>query len=55
MLCRACGNKANDALIYQPKFDIVNILKFFLKTPMGAFEKIALDEKAAGGTAADSA
>mgnify|MGYP000850146791 CR=1 FL=1 len=47
MLCRACGNKANDALIYQPKFDIVNILKFFLKTPMGAFEKIALDEKAA--------
>lgn len=47
MLCRTCGNKANDALIYQPKFDIVNILKFFLKTPMSAFEKIALDEKAA--------
>lgn len=47
MLCAECGNKGNDTLIYQPKFDIVNILKYFSKTPMSAFEKIALDESAA--------
>ena len=40
-------NKANDTLIYQPKFDIVNILKYFLKTPLHAFERIALDEATA--------
>lgn len=47
MICKKCRNKANDTLIYQPKFDIVNILKYFLKTPISAFEKIALDEGAA--------
>lgn len=48
MLCNRCGNKTNDALIYQVKFDIVNILKFFRKTPVHSFEKIALDREAAG-------
>jgi len=47
MICGNCGNKANDTLIYQPKFDIVNVLKYFLKTPLHTFEKIALDEAAA--------
>ena len=47
MICSNCGNKANDTLIYQPKFDIVNILKYFLKTPLHAFERIALDETVA--------
>ncbi len=47
MICGNCGNKANDTLIYQPKFDIVNILKYFLKTPIQGFEKIALDETVA--------
>ena len=47
MICENCRNKANDTLIYQPKFDIVNILKYFLKTPLHAFEKIALDEATA--------
>ena len=47
MICGNCGNKVNDTLIYQPKFDIVNILKYFLKTPLQGFEKIALDEATA--------
>ncbi|MGN0657982.1 MAG: DNA repair protein RecO [Emergencia sp.] len=49
MLCSKCGNSANDTLIYKPKFDIVNILNYFSKTPIGAFEKIALDPAAADG------
>ncbi len=49
MVCGKCRNPANDTLIYEPKFDIVNILKFFLKTPMSGFEKIALDDSAAEG------
>lgn len=55
MICSGCreknlentANKANDTLIYEAKFDIVNILKYFSDTPIKAFEKIALDEKAA--------
>ena len=47
MICRNCANKTNDALIYETKFDIVNILKYFMKTPLSGFEKIALDEVAA--------
>lgn len=47
MVCGKCRNPANDTLIYEPKFDIVNILKFFSKTPMRGFEKIALDDGAA--------
>ncbi len=34
-------------MIYEAKFDIVKILKYFFDTPIKAFEKIALDEKAA--------
>lgn len=47
MICSKCANQSNDTLIYFPKFDIVNILKYFLKTPLSAFEKIALDQGAA--------
>ena len=55
MMCSDCreknlentANKANDTLIYEAKFDIVKILKYFSDTPIKAFEKIALDEKAA--------
>ncbi len=47
MVCEKCRNPANDTLIYETKFDIVNILKYFSKTPMKGFEKIALDEDAA--------
>lgn len=55
MMCSDCreknlentANKANDTLIYEAKFDIVKILKYFFDTPIKAFEKIALDEKAA--------
>lgn len=46
MVCGNCRNPGNDTLIYEPKFDIVNILKFFSKTPMNRFEKIALEEGA---------
>lgn len=44
MVCGKCRNIGNDTLIYAPKFDIVNILKFFSKTPLRGFEKIALAE-----------
>ena len=37
--------KANEPLIYDTNFGIVNILKYFRKEPMGAFEKIALDDE----------
>lgn len=47
MICPECRNKGNDTLIYEPKFDIVNILDYFSKKPMSAFEKIALDDAAA--------
>lgn len=55
MICGGCreknlentANKAKDRLIYETKFDIVSILKYFSDTPIKAFEKIALDEKAA--------
>lgn len=47
MICVNCGNKANDTLIYQVKFDIVSILKYFLKTPLHDFGRIALDEAVA--------
>lgn len=47
MLCENCREKSNDRLIYEPKFDIVDILKYFSKTPLGAFEKVALEPGAA--------
>lgn len=47
MICTDCANRSNDTLIYEPKFDIVNILKYFSKTSVSAFEKIALDRDAA--------
>lgn len=49
MLCENCRKKSNDRLIYEPKFDIVDILKYFSKTPLGAFEKVALEPSAAKG------
>ena len=36
--------KANEPLIYDTNFGIVNILKYFQKEPMSTFGKIALDE-----------
>lgn len=49
MLCENCRKKANDRLIYEPKFDIVDILKYFSKTPLVAFERVALEPGAAKG------
>lgn len=57
MLCRDCGekkqanieNQKRDRLIFQPGFDIVNILKYFLASPLYMFEKIALDKGVAEG------
>ena len=36
-VCGKCRNLGKDALIYAPKFDIVSVLKFFLKTPVESF------------------
>ena len=35
-------------LIYEPKFDIVDTLKYLAEKPLSAFEKIALNESTAG-------
>lgn len=47
MICGKCGEKSDDTLIYQPKFDIVDILKYFVRRPMDAFGKIALEDDTA--------
>ncbi len=52
MICPSCYQNftknpqttANEALIYQTNFGIVDILKYFQKEPLSAFEKIALDD-----------
>lgn len=45
MICESCAaDRSNEPLIYDTNFGIVNILKYFKKEPLGAFEKIALDE-----------
>ena len=55
MICPSCyakkqtniENRRQDTLIFEPKFDIVNILKYFSKHPLHSFEKIALDQEVA--------
>ena len=56
MICEDCISKklteqsqsiANGRLIYKPKFDIVNTLRFFMEKPLSAFEKIAMEEDSA--------
>jgi len=47
MICDECRKKANEPLIYDVKFDIVDILKYFSEKPIDAFEKIALEAKIA--------
>ena len=39
--------RRQDTLIFEPKFDIVNILKYFSEHPLHSFEKIALDQEVA--------
>lgn len=53
MICSECYEKLKaeptfkpkESLIYSPKFDIVQIIDFFLKRPVKAFDNIALDDK----------
>lgn len=49
LLCSQCAasipSKMNRPLIYKADFDIIEILKYFKRMPMQAFEKIALDDK----------
>lgn len=47
IICEKCKENRNDSLIYEAKFDIVSILKYFSKQPIDAFEKIALEDQAA--------
>ena len=57
MICSECRakkqknteNRSAERLIFEPKFDIVDILKYFSKHPLYMFEKIALDKQAAEG------
>lgn len=49
ILCSKCAADISPAenrpLIYKTDFDIIEILKYFQRMPMQAFEKIALDDK----------
>ncbi|MDD6042834.1 MAG: DNA repair protein RecO [Eubacteriaceae bacterium] len=47
MICNNCRKIGHERLIYQPEFDIVSILNYFLKMPMSKFEKLALNEDVA--------
>lgn len=44
MLCDKCKDLRQDKLIFKPGFDIVGVVSFFEKNPMGNFSKIALNE-----------
>lgn len=48
IICRQCASKLSDGdnrpLIYKADFDIIEILKYFQRMPMQAFEKIALND-----------
>lgn len=48
VICHRCADKIaaddNRRLIYRTDFDIIDILKYFRKMPMSAFEKIALED-----------
>ena len=49
MICPECAQNLikehNEPLIYDTNFGIVNILRFFQKEPLAAFEKLALDDE----------
>lgn len=55
MVCCSCNTKKHtnvdntksDTLIFEPKFDIVDILKYFSRYPLYMFEKIELDAEVA--------
>lgn len=49
LICEKCSknmsNPANDSLIYELSFDIVDILKYFLNNPIQSFQNLRLDEE----------
>jgi DNA repair protein RecO (recombination protein O) len=49
MMCAKCGSglskDGSRPLIYEPKFAIVDVLKYFQKHPLSAFRKLALDDQ----------
>ena len=52
VICRECADKllteGNRPLIYKADFGIIEILKYFRRMPMSAFEKIALNDQTQG-------
>ena len=52
VICRECADKLsaedNRPLIYKADFGIIEILKYFQRMPMSAFEKIALNDQMQG-------
>ena len=52
VICRECADKllteGNRPLIYKADFGIIEILKYFRRMPMSAFEKIALNDQMQG-------
>lgn len=51
MICSECmgkiANSDGDSLIYDAKFGIVDVLKYFASNPLHTFEKIGLDDEVA--------
>ena len=49
MICEKClknmPNTANDSLIYELSFDIVDVLKYFLNNPIQSFQNLRLAEE----------
>ncbi len=43
-ICQRCKEGANGRLIFTPSFDIVNVINYFAKKPIKAFEKIELSD-----------
>lgn len=49
VLCDDCAReekKEGDSLLLQPSFDIVNVLRYFVKNPISRFEKLTLKPQA---------
>lgn len=51
MICRKCREKKTDSeqdsLIYDTKFDIVNVIEYFAEKPLKGFRKLALEKETA--------
>jgi hypothetical protein len=51
MLCDECADMVkseSNALIYRPRFDIIDVFRYFQSKPLQTFEKVVLKNEVAG-------